>query len=127
MACLKAGLIYSIASVWVFGGFVPCPDEEEMQTHPRPPMPVSQVNLDEWRTYQDEMAHFDNAAIRQEEQRLLEEERRKIDEETMQQRAKLDKTGKLCRTMANRAFLSFNFKMFRTLFDHKEPILSGYA
>ena len=76
------------------GEFVPCPDEEEIQTHPRPPMPVSQVNLDEWRTYQDEMAHRDNAAIRQEERRVLEEERRKIDEETMQQRAKLDKFEK---------------------------------
>ena len=70
------------------GKFVPSALEEE-QTHPRPVQPVSQVNMDEWRVYQEEMCKHDHSAIRQQEQQVLDEQRRKLDEVTKAQFAKV--------------------------------------
>ena len=71
------------------GKFVPGVYEEEKATHPRPPQPVSEVNIDEWRMYQEAMEKRDISGIREQEQRKLEEQRRQIDEEAKAKHAKV--------------------------------------
>ena len=53
--------------------------KEEEATHPRPPEPVSPVNIEEWHQYQNEMARHDNSALREQERQALEEKRRQLD------------------------------------------------